>query len=695
MFIIAIIDVLSCLDDEAWKPYDHPEDGMPGDQEENASDKSDLEIDNDDDSDGANVDSGARQVQVQAPTDEPSDQGKFTFNPSISTFPPPMLPRPTLHCSSGGPGFLSLDSARASTCRDCEDNEWMPAAKRWRSSSRGASNSSAHAMNLPCGMWFSQLTAPHLMLPKHKNVHTSKTAAHSLTATADDTILPDAKWKRAAIDSGTAPSIEEEPNKTQLVRCSSCAGKGNGGQLQQLQNIEHIQTTTRPRPRIQNLDIATQGQPVNPMAPSHCSDDEASQIPVWGPQSMSQVQDDEESQIPLWVPQSTSQVQGQPSFMLSQHGQQFSFSIPSRAKSYNSSSLSSSHNSSASSVPMSSLMELKTILNGHPQDGHRNFTCSQQLQAKLQALLGIFLTLVLRLLSPLPSSSVSTQLVMKTPLLLLHNFQGYIECKPLLNSPHLYPNPTPYSPLIITVEKIKTDPHLLMKFPQVRMIVSQSQLCMVNTKILGTVTNLGRSILNLSQVNLKITILLGSQPLREKSKTLLLSIGSAVVACVFPIMRNFLLYMMNRPLKLPTVPAAVEYMNEAIAERRSQGLPIPKGWWPQYMPEISKLLWEDLGNWQSALKKKAHAFIHEHYEWDSQNHHPVNAEIARKLLECGNFLKDGVDEVDHMNNLAHPALSSLVIDFFYTGTNAMANIFLEVFENEVPHAAIAFAATAI
>ena len=54
----------------------------------------------------------------------------------------------------------------------------------------------------------------------------------------------------------------------------------------------------------------------------------------------------------------------------------------------------------------------------------------------------------------------------KTPLLLLHDFQGYIECKPLLNSLHLYPNPTPYSPLIITVEKIKMDPHLLMKFPQ-------------------------------------------------------------------------------------------------------------------------------------------------------------------------------------------------------------------------------------
>ena len=48
-----------------------------------------------------------------------------------------------------------------------------------------------------------------------------------------------------------------------------------------------------------------------------------------------------------------------------------------------------------------------------------------------------------------------------------------------------------------------------------------------------------------------------------------------------------------------------------------------------------------------------------------------------------------------MNNLVHPALFGLIIDFFYTGTNAMENIFPEVFENEVPCPAIAFAATAV
>ena len=48
-----------------------------------------------------------------------------------------------------------------------------------------------------------------------------------------------------------------------------------------------------------------------------------------------------------------------------------------------------------------------------------------------------------------------------------------------------------------------------------------------------------------------------------------------------------------------------------------------------------------------------------------------------------------------MNNLAHPALSGLIIDFFYTGSNALGNVFPEVFDKEVPRAAIALAATTV
>jgi hypothetical protein len=49
----------------------------------------------------------------------------------------------------------------------------------------------------------------------------------------------------------------------------------------------------------------------------------------------------------------------------------------------------------------------------------------------------------------------------------------------------------------------------------------------------------------------------------------------------------------------------------------------------------------------------------------------------------------------HTNNLAHPALAGLIIDFFYTGPTAIGTLFPEVFVNEVPRTAVALAATAV
>ncbi|KAI6109301.1 hypothetical protein EDD16DRAFT_1711341 [Pisolithus croceorrhizus] len=123
---------------------------------------------------------------------------------------------------------------------------------------------------------------------------------------------------------------------------------------------------------------------------------------------------------------------------------------------------------------------------------------------------------------------------------------------------------------------------------------------------------------------------------------------------------------------------ACDYVVEAITECCSKGLLIP---------DVAKLheryCKTDLRNWHSSLKKKACFFVCDCYEWDPQNCPDINASIARKLLEHGDFLKNGVDEEGHTNNLVHPVLSALIIKFFYTGTNAMANIFLEVFQNEI------------
>ncbi|KAL4072555.1 hypothetical protein V8B97DRAFT_2023340 [Scleroderma yunnanense] len=95
-------------------------------------------------------------------------------------------------------------------------------------------------------------------------------------------------------------------------------------------------------------------------------------------------------------------------------------------------------------------------------------------------------------------------------------------------------------------------------------------------------------------------------------------------------------------------------------------------------------LWEDLGNWHLALRKKACIFVSQHYH------------IAKGLLgDCRAFLRHGIDEEGHTNNLAHPVLSGLIIDFFYTGSLSVRQLFPEVFGEEVPRVAIAIAATAL
>ena len=101
-------------------------------------------------------------------------------------------------------------------------------------------------------------------------------------------------------------------------RRSSRTGKGNGGQLQQLQNIERIQTAAPVRSSARSLENATQGHPVNPMAPSHRFDDE-----------------DLESQVPSWAAYSAVSAESlqsqahRPLFTLSQPGYQFGFKLPS------------------------------------------------------------------------------------------------------------------------------------------------------------------------------------------------------------------------------------------------------------------------------------------------------------------------------------------------------------------------------
>ena len=94
-------------------------------------------------------------------------------------------------------------------------------------------------------------------------------------------------------------------------RRSSRAGKGCGGAVQQLQNIEHLQASGPSQQAARDLNMAMQGQVINSMAPSYAPAED----------------NNEESQIPPWVASSALFTQVQPAFTPSQSDSRFRFQI--------------------------------------------------------------------------------------------------------------------------------------------------------------------------------------------------------------------------------------------------------------------------------------------------------------------------------------------------------------------------------
>ncbi|KAI5998889.1 hypothetical protein EDC04DRAFT_2612318 [Pisolithus marmoratus] len=89
-------------------------------------------------------------------------------------------------------------------------------------------------------------------------------------------------------------------------------------------------------------------------------------------------------------------------------------------------------------------------------------------------------------------------------------------------------------------------------------------------------------------------------------------------------------------------------------------------------------------------------YVTQCYNWDPQNLCEVNSRIAKDLLgDHRVFLRDGVDENGHTNNLTHPALTGLITDFFYTGSSSLSQLFSEVFMEEVLRVTVAIAATTL
>ncbi|KAF8835704.1 hypothetical protein BDN67DRAFT_984450 [Paxillus ammoniavirescens] len=562
------------------------------------------------------------------------------------------------------------------------------------------------------------------MPPKRKsNTHNNQSvsgAAESQTTTGD--AIPRGKWLRA-------DQLFDDADPASLVTSMSI-------------NIEHTQTEHQPQPSTRSLNIATQGQAVNPMAPSHCSDEE------------------EASQTPPWAVSSKPLTQVQPSFMVSQSGQQFGFKLPSQSN-------------TAQSTRHSTQADMGSILQDHAALARRTTIglSAYQLAPLRQSLQLQTLAAAANQSSEVPvrNSRVHHSLgpitnLSSTPLVRdqhpsdehphspppwpagLHRTQSFHQLPSFLPSSHSmfatnvdrngssvideaspsdddrfaesvlhgqgFPASEQQNPDAHTKRDPGNDATEHTGQPEVECVQSiptQSQhnhvpgLTTAQTLIQSPAqqSTSATDIDPPSVTHPVVAIASGtSGTIPDNNDPSQLQFYALSIHDIIEHAKQFLHCDITSANPFPLRPdfnnKAVEYMNEAITECHSRGLLIPDGWWPQHMPDITRLisvdlmlgrkrrlLWEDIGNWRSSLKKKAHSHVRESYEWDPQNCCTVNADIAKKLLDRGFFLKHGMDKEGHMNNLAHPSLSGLIIDFFYTGPNSMGNLFPEVFENEI------------
>ncbi|KAI6027297.1 hypothetical protein BKA83DRAFT_4123369 [Pisolithus microcarpus] len=133
-----------------------------------------------------------------------------------------------------------------------------------------------------------------------------------------------------------------------------------------------------------------------------------------------------------------------------------------------------------------------------------------------------------------------------------------------------------------------------------------------------------------------------------------------------------------------------EIFNEALVECMNT----PPGYWPNYCSQLGILLWESLMTWRSTIKVKAHEVLPQFYNVGAHCTEVENQLQSQALIKGAMFLRDGVDNEGSTNNMVHPALVALVMDFFYSSL-LIGAVFPEVFSHEVPRVAICLAATAL
>ncbi|KAG1785086.1 uncharacterized protein HD556DRAFT_1314535 [Suillus plorans] len=155
------------------------------------------------------------------------------------------------------------------------------------------------------------------------------------------------------------------------------------------------------------------------------------------------------------------------------------------------------------------------------------------------------------------------------------------------------------------------------------------------------------------------------------------------------------------PTLADDLPISVtEALTSSLVEWLEGSKQVEPGLWPDYKPDMAKLLYEDLSTWCSNLKKTAVAIAPTMYNLIPPPEVPMQDRVtwvqntAKELLHDSLFLRNGVDELGKTNNAAHPALREAAISFLYTGSYRVARRRPDIFKKEIPLNSLALICTA-
>ncbi|KAJ3831614.1 hypothetical protein F5878DRAFT_667368 [Lentinula raphanica] len=152
----------------------------------------------------------------------------------------------------------------------------------------------------------------------------------------------------------------------------------------------------------------------------------------------------------------------------------------------------------------------------------------------------------------------------------------------------------------------------------------------------------------------------------------------------------------------------IEALDLAVADCARAKIHVEKGYLTEYRGDLVKLLYKNTLSFRESIKRTIRPLAAAAYglplvqadylKLESSNSADeviLVQDKVEKLLEDGDFLKDGKDDLGKTNNLVNPALRDAILQAYYEENSAIARKFPEHFSTSIPRVALAFMMTVL